>query len=140
MNSYKVLFLTDHCGATASRSMDRRQCIGTSVITFTYRQTISTYAAAEFDLIIMEAEADTMRDIVESCQHLRTATEVPILFVSPVDDEEVALAAYKAGADDYIIKPFSRSLLFAKMRAWLRWAVPAFSPMQLPAQQVLSAM
>jgi DNA-binding response OmpR family regulator len=141
MNSYKVLFLTDKCDGTASRSANRRLCTGTSVITLTYRQTIASYAAADFDLIIVEAEEDTMQDILASCRHLRSATEIPILFVSPLDDEEVALAAYKAGVDDYILKPFSRDLLFAKMRAWLRWTMPTFHhPMLLPAQQMLSAM
>lgn len=140
MNNYKVLFLSDDCDGTAPPSARRRLCTGTSVITLTYRQTISTYAVSDFDLIVMEAEVDTMGDILECCQHLRATTEIPILFVSPLEDEDVALAAYKAGADDYILKPLSRDLLFAKVRAWLRWTVPVFSSLVLPAQQMLSPM
>ena len=54
------------------------------------------------------------------CRELRSWSEVPILVLSAVGEEEEKIAALDAGADDYVTKPFSGDELLARLRAALR--------------------
>jgi two-component system KDP operon response regulator KdpE len=54
------------------------------------------------------------------CRELRSWTNVPILVLSAVGDEQEKVAALDAGADDYVTKPFGNEELLARLRAALR--------------------
>jgi two-component system KDP operon response regulator KdpE len=56
----------------------------------------------------------------EVCRELRSWSEVPILVLSAVGEEQEKIAALDAGADDYVTKPFSGDELLARLRAALR--------------------
>ncbi len=62
------------------------------------------------------------------CRELRTWSDVPILVVSAVGDEDEKIAALDAGADDYVTKPFAIGELLARLRAALRRAGPPGDP------------
>jgi len=71
------------------------------------------------DLIILDInlpEAQTV-DLIKS---LRAEMTTPILLLTPPRSEENLIEAYKAGVDDYLIKPVSPSLFNAKVKVWLR--------------------
>lgn len=51
---------------------------------------------------------------------IREKSNIPIIFISAFDTEPNAIRAISDGADDYINKPFSLSLLNAKVGALLR--------------------
>ena len=51
------------------------------------------------------------------CRALRRDSEVPILFLTALSDEEDKLLGYQLGADDYVTKPFSLAVLHAKVTA-----------------------
>ena len=71
------------------------------------------------DLIILDInlpEAQTL-DLIKS---LRAEMVIPILLLTPPRAEEYVIEAYKAGVDDYMIKPVSPSLFNAKVKVWLR--------------------
>lgn len=53
---------------------------------------------------------------------LRDTSEIPILFLSAADALEDRLAGFDAGADDYLVKPFSMTELLVRIRALLRRA------------------
>jgi two-component system, OmpR family, KDP operon response regulator KdpE len=59
---------------------------------------------------------------VEVCRELRTWTQIPILLLSVVGDEDEKVEALDAGADDYVTKPFAVNELLARLRAALRRA------------------
>jgi two-component system KDP operon response regulator KdpE len=59
-------------------------------------------------------------DGIELIRQLRGWTPVPILVLTARSQESERLAAFAAGADDYIIKPFSGLELIARVRAILR--------------------
>lgn len=59
-------------------------------------------------------------DGVEVTRSLREWSEMPILVLSAVGDEEQKVRALEAGADDYITKPFGSRELVARLQAALR--------------------
>ena len=56
----------------------------------------------------------------ELCKELRETTEVPILFISARTSDDDQIIALSIGGDDYIQKPYSLSVLLAKVRAVLK--------------------
>ena len=55
----------------------------------------------------------------ELCKRLREFTDVPILFISARKSDDDRLLALSIGGDDYIQKPYSLSVLLAKVKAVL---------------------
>lgn len=51
------------------------------------------------------------------CRELRKASDVPIIFLTALSDEEDKLLGYELGADDYVTKPYSLAVLYAKLIA-----------------------
>ncbi len=66
-----------------------------------------------FDLIILDVMMPVI-DGIEACRAIRRYTDVPVLFLSALGEEEDLLKGYKSGADDYIVKPFPLSVLYEK--------------------------
>ena len=60
------------------------------------------------------------RDGITLIKSIRTWSPVPIIVLSARTAEAQRLDAFEAGADDYILKPFSASELVARVRAVLR--------------------
>ena len=56
----------------------------------------------------------------ELCKELREAMEVPILFISARTRDDDQIIALSLGGDDYIQKPYSLSVLLAKVKAVLK--------------------
>lgn len=54
------------------------------------------------------------------CEEIRKTTLVPLIFVSCKNSDHDKVFGLSIGADDYIEKPFSLSVLLAKVRAHLR--------------------
>lgn len=54
------------------------------------------------------------------CKTLRKTTEIPILFISARSSDDDVLIALNIGGDDYIQKPYTLSILLAKVRAVLK--------------------
>jgi two-component system, OmpR family, KDP operon response regulator KdpE len=67
-------------------------------------------------------------DGVEVTRSLRQWSEMPILVLSAVGEEEQKVRALEAGADDYITKPFGTRELVARLRAALRRSEGAGDP------------
>lgn len=53
-------------------------------------------------------------------QDLRKQSQVPIIVISAADIDSNVMHAVAAGADDYLMKPFSMTVLLAKIQALLR--------------------
>jgi two-component system KDP operon response regulator KdpE len=64
-------------------------------------------------------------DGIDVTRQLRAWTQVPIIVVSARGMEVDKIAAFEAGADDYMIKPFGVPELLARMRVALRHAARA---------------
>lgn len=54
------------------------------------------------------------------CKSLRETSDIPILFISARQSDEDILVALNIGGDDYIKKPYTLSILLAKVKAVLK--------------------
>ena len=63
-------------------------------------------------------------DGVEVCRRLRTEGDVPILILTARDALDARVEGLDSGADDYLVKPFEREELLARLRALLRRRPP----------------
>jgi two-component system KDP operon response regulator KdpE len=64
-------------------------------------------------------------DGVQVCREIREWSDMPIVVLSAVGDEDQMVRALEAGADDYVVKPFKPRELVARLQAALRRAAPA---------------
>ena len=72
-----------------------------------------------FDLILLDINMPGMGGL-ETCRQIRQTSEVAIIMLTVRDSEADKVAALDAGADDYVMKPFSMPELLARIRAALR--------------------
>ena len=75
--------------------------------------------AAQFDLAILDIMLPGM-DGFALCRELRRVSVVPIIFLTARGSEEDKLRGYLMGADDYVVKPFSLAVLYAKVKALIK--------------------
>jgi two-component system, OmpR family, KDP operon response regulator KdpE len=80
---------------------------------------VSPPDAAIVDLVLPDGDG------VEVTRRLREWSEIPILVLSAVGEEDQKVRALEAGADDYITKPFGTRELVARLQAALRRTAPA---------------
>ena len=85
---------------------------------------LKRWAEGGFDLVVIDV-CTSQLDGVGLCRRLRAEAIAPILLFTPRSDEAYILEAYRAGADECVVKPISPSLFLAKVNAWLRlsWAI-----------------
>jgi DNA-binding response OmpR family regulator len=74
------------------------------------------------DLIVLDWGLPRL-DGLEVCTRIRNESDVPIIMLTVRDTDDNVIAALEAGADEYIIKPFSPRQLIARIRALLRRVV-----------------
>lgn len=77
----------------------------------------------EPDIIILDLMLPGM-DGIELCWRIRDFSDVPILMLTALHEEPDKVWAFKAGADDYLTKPFSVRELLARLKAILRRRSP----------------
>jgi two-component system, OmpR family, KDP operon response regulator KdpE len=79
---------------------------------------VSNPAAGILDLVLPDIDG------VELCRRLREWTDMPIILLSAVGEEDAKVRALAAGADDYVTKPFGPRELIARLQASLRRVGP----------------
>lgn len=75
------------------------------------------------DLILLDINLPgtaQLRDGFAICQHIRSQSDVPIILLTVRGEENDIVRGLEAGADDYVLKPFSPRQLVARVQAVLR--------------------
>lgn len=73
----------------------------------------------EYDLILLDINLQQESGF-KLCKTIREKKNMPILFVSARQSDEDVLIALNIGGDDYIKKPYTLSILLAKVKAVLK--------------------
>jgi len=115
----------------------------TTSIAFNGLEVLPLIQAQPPDLLILDIDMPGL-DGVEVCCQLRNDprfSSLPIIFLTGHSELRNKLAAYSAGADDYLHKPFVMQELLMRIRAVLRRAKPRVSevipaPPESPSLQV----
>ena len=75
------------------------------------------------DLVVLDLGLPRL-DGTEVCRRLREDGDVPILMLTARAETEDRVEGLDSGADDYLVKPFERTELLARIRALLRRRPP----------------
>jgi DNA-binding response OmpR family regulator len=75
------------------------------------------------DLVVLDIRLPGI-DGWEVCRRLRMDSNVPILMMTALADDDSLVKGLRLGADDYVGKPFSPAVLAARVQALLRRAAP----------------
>ncbi|MEH1053735.1 response regulator transcription factor [Micromonospora sp. CPCC 206171] len=75
------------------------------------------------DLVVLDLGLPDL-DGAELLRMLRAVSSVPVIVATARDDEREIVRILDAGADDYVVKPFTAAQLDARARAVLRRAAP----------------
>ncbi|HEY9087435.1 MAG TPA: response regulator transcription factor [Anaerolineaceae bacterium] len=73
------------------------------------------------DLVILDVMMPKL-DGITTCERIRQFSNVPIIMLTARGEEQDRVRGLNAGADDYVVKPFSATELVARVRAVLRRA------------------
>jgi DNA-binding response OmpR family regulator len=82
---------------------------------------LEQFAKEHPDLIVLDWRLPHL-DGLDVCTRIRMSSDVPIIMLTVRDSDDNVVAALEAGADDYMVKPFSPRLLMERVRALL-WQV-----------------
>lgn len=75
------------------------------------------------DLIVLDINlpgTSQLKDGFAICKHIRSQSDVPIILLTVRGEENDIVHGLEAGADDYILKPFSPRQLVARVQAVMR--------------------
>jgi DNA-binding response OmpR family regulator len=85
---------------------------------------LSKAATNEFDAVILDIMLPGLNGY-EVLQHMRSQQVwTPVLVLTALDDDDAQVKAFDQGADDYLTKPFSFSILLVRLRALIRRGGP----------------
>ena len=79
------------------------------------------------DLVLLDLAMPGL-DGVEVCRAIRRIAQTPIIVLTGESDERAKVEALDTGADDYVVKPFGKQELLARIRAVMRRHGPGAEP------------
>lgn len=98
-----------------------RQASFEAVTVETGTDALQSFYQHRFDLVVLDVNMPAP-DGLQVCAQIRQRSNVPVLVLSAGDTENDLLRALDAGADMYLVKPFSPRTLIARVQALLRRA------------------
>ena len=66
-----------------------------------------------YDIVVLDVMMPVMNGL-DACREIRKISDIPVLFLSALGEENNLLDGYRTGCDDYIVKPFPMSVLTEK--------------------------
>lgn len=85
----------------------------------TGEEALETLRKERPDLVLLDVNMPGMGGL-KTCREIRDQSDVAIIMLTVRDTEHDKVLALDAGADDYVVKPFSMEELLARIRAALR--------------------
>src|ERR1700757_3548837 len=85
------------------------------------RAALRAFHAGPADLVVLDLSMPEL-DGFETLERLRDLSDVPVILVTARGGEIDKVRGFRGGADDYVVKPFGRQELLARIEALLRRA------------------
>lgn len=85
----------------------------------TGEEALSALRREKFDLVLLDINMPGMSGL-DTCRELRDFSEIPIIMLTVRNSEKDKIECLDAGADDFVVKPFSMPELLARIRAIFR--------------------
>ena len=116
LESYKVLMIDDdEMIATATSEYFNMFGVKTSYVT-SYADAVAFLEKHDVSLLLLDINLGE-RSGFELCRKVRENYDLPIFFISARTSDDDVLIALNIGGDDYIKKPYTLSILLAKVKA-----------------------
>lgn len=80
---------------------------------------ISKFKEHKYDLIILDVMMPNL-DGYSACKMIRSKSNIPIIFLTALSEEENEIKGFDLKCDDYITKPFSFNILIKRVNAVLK--------------------
>jgi DNA-binding response OmpR family regulator len=85
------------------------------------RAALRAFHARPADLVVLDVSMPDL-DGFETLERLRDLSDVPVILLTARSGEIDKVRGFRAGADDYVVKPFGRQELLARVEVLLRRA------------------
>ena len=115
------------------------------------REVLAQYLRHDGFGVVEAADGDDAVELLEKCEpdlvlldlmlpkrhgldvlrHARSSTDVPVILLTALGDEQDRVAGLELGADDYVVKPFSPREVAARVRSVLRRTTPSPTPVTI---------
>ncbi len=114
----KILVADDETGI---RSLLKEVLEMENYLVYTAKNGMEAMAGLKYqpDLIILDVNMPDI-DGFTVCEKIRNYVDCPILFLTARTEEQDRVNGFKAGGDDYIVKPFGMEEMLARVEAHLR--------------------
>lgn len=80
---------------------------------------IEKFNSQRFDLVILDIMLPKIDGFVV-CEMIRRTSDMPVIMLTALDDEQDELKGFELNIDDYVTKPFSVNLLIKRIEAVLK--------------------
>ena len=82
-------------------------------------EAISLFSKGAYDLVILDIMIPKI-DGYSVCEVIKKQSDIPVVFLSALNDERSQIKGYDKMADDYVTKPFSMPVFLRKVNALIR--------------------
>lgn len=86
---------------------------------FDWEDAIKQFLVSKFDMVLLDINLPKI-DGVTLCKRIRLKSEVPIIMMTALWDDDDKILWLESGADDYIVKPFKIRELQARINSILK--------------------
>lgn len=117
--SYNILLVEDEKEIRRAMTNFLRREDYNVVAVETGEEALREFAKTDFHLVLLDMMLPGIGG-EEVLEWIRRKSDVPILIISALNDELIQLDAFEQSVDDYIVKPFSMTILVHKIASLLR--------------------
>lgn len=119
---YKILAVDDAKDSQMLLSFDLSAADCEVIPASSGEMALSILKSTEIDLIILDMNMPGLSGLatLERLQDNPHWQDIPVIMLSSSDSDDEVVSALELGADDYVIKPYIKKVLFARMRTALR--------------------
>lgn len=131
----EILLLEDDDSLNHSVSLKLKKEGYTVHSAFSIEEAVKLFQTFSISLILCDITLPDGSGL-DFCSRIRKESNVLFLFLTALDTEEDMMLGYAHGADDYIAKPFSLSVLVSKVNAMLK-RLPSENPKSLVSGNII---